>query len=126
MKLEWILLAASVVPTAIPESTSYENSQTLAKRRIRRSFEHEIKEATTTLMEHTFIRLNNKEPEAKKLGEKMSTIPGDNFKRCLGVAIVTTMRVSPDGPALEIGTGLVMRRLDSGKWSAPSSFSNQY
>ena len=52
---------------------------------------------------------------------KRKLIPVEPFKECKGIAIVTLGRVGKRWISGNLGSGLVLRKLGPGSWSAPSA-----
>lgn len=127
MKIQYFLWVVGCIGAALKSDSApndsieiLETRSVIEKRWIRRRMEDEIKEATSILTKHTQLTIKG---SRRRVRDRISKIPGKKFKDCIGIAIISVVRIAFDGPDGNGGTGILLRRLKNGEWSAPSTFS---
>ena len=118
MKLPLVALVSCVFGYFLgDDSRLVENSGMEKRAVVIMSMTDEIRRAEAIIKRHTNLPLTSVRRRRRK-----SQIPQQAFKDCKGIAIMTSIHHAEWGFGASMGTGIIMRKLGTGLWSAPSSF----
>ena len=115
-----LLLGLLIYLSASAYNKPMTNKTIIKKRLVRKGIEEEIVKCTNILNWHTQIAIRT--GYANRRSKRRKLVPSEEFKNCTGIAILRLHLGSLSFGKLNGGTGLVLRKLDSGSWSAPSAF----